>query len=130
MRKVVRIGTLPTHGGGRVSVYCKIETQMSHGNYASFSGVIGPSRGGNAYGGCGQIDMGFAHRDPADNDSRYSTPTPPEDFSFAPGWDAETWLDFLDAWNRLHLKRDAAAIAEAEAYAATLPDADRAPAWV
>lgn len=127
MLKIVRIGTVPTDGGGRVSVFCKL---ADRDGYVSFTGVVGPTQAGNAYGGAGQIDMGFAHRDPADNDDRYTSPTEAEAFNFASGWDAEKWLDFLDAWKRWHMKRDPESIEAAKQYAATLPDTDRTPAWV
>lgn len=103
MNKVMRIGTLPTHGGGRVSVYIKAEiTEVN--NKLSISGVIGPSRGGNAYGGCGQIDMEFAHRNPEYNDKRYAESlTQPEEFNFAPNWNRKLWLDLLEVWHNWHL---------------------------
>lgn len=53
--------------------------------------------------GGGQMDMEFAHRDPADNDRRYKNPITPEQIRFVKGWDAEKWLDLLDAWDEWHL---------------------------
>lgn len=98
--KVVRPGTLPTGGGARVSVFVEIRHKDGR---LSLSGVIGPRSSGNCWGGCGQIDMEFQHRDPARDDARYSRPIPPSEFSFAPGWDATTWLDLLEVWDRWHL---------------------------
>jgi len=94
MKKTVRIGHM--RGG---NLFCKIEIEKGK---LSISGVIGPSRNGNCS-ACGQIDMEFAHRNPADNDDRYSSLTQPTDITFAPGWDTEKWFDFLDIWNRWHL---------------------------
>jgi hypothetical protein len=45
---------------------------LSEDGRFSISGVIGPLPSGNALGGCGQIDMEFAHRNDNDNDKRYS----------------------------------------------------------
>ncbi len=132
MTKVVRIGTVRV-GQSYASVYIKITTHPIYGSapYASFSGVIGPLPSGNARGGCGQIDMEFKHRKAADDDARYGDALiRPGDIRYAAGWDMHTWLDLLDIWKRLHLQRTPEAIGETEAYASTLPDADRAPAWV
>lgn len=101
IRKVVRVGTLPTGNGAHVSVY--VEVRYTTGGNLSLSGVVGPRSSGNCYGSCGQIDMGFAHRDAADDDSRYSSPIPAADFTFAPDWSADLWLDLLDVWKRWHL---------------------------
>lgn len=100
MRKIMRIGTIKTHGGGHISLYIKAEYSD---NRLSISGVIGPSRSGNAYGGCGQIDMEFAHRKAAHNDSRYSQPIQPREINFAPEWNAKKWLDLLEIWHDWHL---------------------------
>lgn len=125
MKKVMRIGTLETHGEGRVSVYIKADTER---NYLSISGVIGPSRAGNAYGGCGQIDMEFAHRNKDDNDSRFPNPTKPNEFNFAPNWNSKLWLDLLEVWKKWHLKKEYPQ--EVLDFISSLPDTDREPAWV
>lgn len=102
--KVVRIGTimlwhhraeLPT------DIFCKIEFRAD--NRLSITGVIGPRKNGDAWGGCGQIDMEFDHRNPSDNDPRYSDPILPSDITFSPGWDADLWCGFLNIWKRWHL---------------------------
>lgn len=105
MKKVVRIGTISVYSGklgSRVtaSIFCKIKYKDDN---LSISGVVGPMRNGDALGSSGQIDMDFAHRDPKDNDRRTTEPIKPEEITFAPGWDAEKWLDFLDIWKRWHL---------------------------
>lgn len=69
----------------------------------SISGVIGPRKSGNAAGGCGQIDMEFDHKDPAQNDNRYSQPIKASELRFSKGWNAEIWYKFLDAWKVWHL---------------------------
>lgn len=97
--KVLLIGTVPSPIE-YVSVFCKV--QYLDGDL-SISGIVGPTRGGNAIGGCGQIDMEFAHRNPADNDKRYSSPIPPAAIRFADGWNVGLWLTFLDIWKQYHL---------------------------
>lgn len=99
MNKILRIGTMQI-GGRRGSIYCKIE--LVDGMF-SISGVIAPLPSGNSLGGCGQIDMEFAHRNMEDNDNRYSNLIYPEDIKFAEGWNKELWLDFLDIWKKYHL---------------------------
>lgn len=79
-----------------------IEIEYKDGRL-SISGIVGPRRNGNARGGCGQIDMEFAHRNPEDNDARYAHPVQPSELYFAKGWNAGKWLDLLDAWKRWHL---------------------------
>jgi len=81
-------------------VFCRVDWD---GEKLSITGVIGPTVHGNAAGGCGQIDMEFAHRNPADDDSRYGSLYRTSDMRFAPGWTATLWLDFLDVWKRWHL---------------------------
>ena len=100
MQKVIRVGTIPTWSTRRASVYCKISFKDGK---LSISGVIGPLPSGNALGGCGQIDMEFKHRDPKDDDARYNALITPEQFKYAPGWDTDKWLKFLDIWKRHHL---------------------------
>jgi Zn ribbon nucleic-acid-binding protein len=84
-------------------VFCKIEYDDK--NSLSISGVIGPTRGGNARGGCGQIDMEFYHFDKSENDSRYDEQylIKAGDFNFADGWSAGNWYQFLHVWKRWHL---------------------------
>lgn len=98
--KIVYPAMLQTYDHRRSDLFCKVEFKDDR---LSFTGVIGPKRSGNADGGCGQIDMEFAHRNPVDNDHRYMSPIQPGEMDFTPSWDAELWLDFLDAWNRWHL---------------------------
>lgn len=100
--KVVRIGTVKVDGRYG-SIYAKA-SYNEKGNL-SISGVIAPLPSGNALGSAGQIDMGFAHRNRADDDARYSYDelTKPEDINFASGWNREKWLDFLDVWKKHHL---------------------------
>ncbi len=101
MRKVMRVGSVKTWKGGRWAGLFVL-AEFNDGKL-SITGVIGPTSGGNALGGCGQIEMGFAHRDPKDNDARTVNPTKPSDIRFAPGWTAKRWLDLLDIWKRWHL---------------------------
>jgi hypothetical protein len=87
MKKVVRIGTMPVHNGKRVSVYCEIEYDVK--GRLSIIGVIGPTHGGDAIGGCGQIDSTL--REEIDT------------ITLAPGWTREMLDRFLDVWDRWHL---------------------------
>lgn len=103
LNKIVRIGTVKTWGGRNASVYCKVEFDRDGKRDLSISGVVGPTRGGNAMGGCGQIDMEFEHRNPEQNDKRYSDLIKPADIRFAAGWDADRWYEFLEIWKTWHL---------------------------
>ena len=97
--KVVRVGTTPA-GRSMASLFCKVKFEDGK---LSITGVIGPTPGGNARGGCGQIDMEFEHRDSAHNDSRYTSRVKPSEMKFAKGWSADLWLDFLAIWKVWHL---------------------------
>lgn len=100
MLKIVRPGKIEVRENYRKSFFCTI--RLNDGKL-SISGVIGPLPSGNCSGGCGQIDMEFAHRNPDDNDKRYSNLIKPSDITFAPGWDKEKWFDFLEVWSKWHL---------------------------
>jgi hypothetical protein len=86
--KVVRLGTAKTYDGHAFSIYCKIE--YCNGRLSIF-GVEGPTRGGNAIGGCGQIVTHLLEKDAF----REITP--------APGWTMEAVERFLKTWDRWHL---------------------------
>lgn len=96
----MRIGSIPYGGKWRVDVFLKAEVD---GDKLSITGVIGPKSNGDADGGCGQISMEFAHRDPTHNYKRYSRLITPDQIQFAPGWSAAQWLDLLDVWEKWHL---------------------------
>lgn len=100
MNKVIRIGTVPTHNGRRISVFCRIEYKSGR---LSISGVEGPTHSGNAHGGCGQIVMHL--RDQVD------TITP------APGWTREMLVRFFEVWDEWHLNDMRAYDAEMQAAA-------------
>ena len=100
MKKVMRIGTMDTGNGKRASIF--IRAELKDGNL-SISGTIGPLSSGNALGGSGQIDMEFEHRNPDDNDKRYSNLVKASSIKYAVGWDKEKWLDLLDVWKKWHL---------------------------
>lgn len=99
MKKVIRPGKVPIYNGKHYNLFCSIEYKNGR---MSMYGVIGPKSNGNCYGGAGQIDMEFAHRNPADDDRRYSDPIKPDQIQFATGWDSDTWLTFLDYWHEYH----------------------------
>lgn len=67
-------------------VFCEITYKDGK---LSIHGVIGPTPGGDARGGCGQINMSFAEC--------YPDPT------FNEGWDAETFQKFLGVWDKWRL---------------------------
>lgn len=123
MQKIVRIGTIK-YGNKWSSVYFKVTDER---NYLSFTGVIGPRPSGNSDGGCGQIVMEFAHRDATQNDNRYPKLIHPEDVKFAEGWDKQKLLDFIDAWEKWHMKKDISP--EVFKFIDALPKADKIPAW-
>lgn len=97
MKKILYIGKLKKDG---FDLFCKAELT---GGKLSISGVIGPKMNGDSHGGCGQIDMEFSHKDPKQNDRRYSKPITPEEIDFAKGWNKTKWFAFLDVWHRYHL---------------------------
>jgi len=99
MEKVMRVGTVKS-GNRWASIFIKAKIDNDR---LSISGVIGPLRNGNALGGCGQIDMEFAHRNENDNDPRYDNPIKPSEIRFAKGWDEEKWFALLDVWKNNHL---------------------------
>lgn len=100
MKKIIHPADVPVWNGKKFPMFCKIE--FTDGNL-SISGVIGPTQGGNARGGAGQIDMEFDHEDKSQNDSRYQEPIKASSLRFAPGWNRSKWYKFLDAWHKWHL---------------------------
>jgi hypothetical protein len=147
--KICRIGTVTVGWGGRrASMHIKIIMPRVGGDlfsegissYAddfdlkrtelSITGVIGALPNGNALGGCGQICMEFAHRNPADNDKRYVNPIQPSEINFAKGWNAEKWYELLDIWHKYHLKKLSEVPISVKKFLLDLPDADKMPAWV
>lgn len=84
--KTVRLGTTQI-GRSSASVYARIEFKDGK---LSICGVEGPTRGGNARGGCGQIVMSM--------DDRYVGA-----LNCAPGWDRLLVRAFLGVWRDWHL---------------------------
>ena len=80
-------------------LFCKIE--ISEDGKLSITGVEGPKSNGDSYGSCGQIDMGYFHRNQEHNDKRYSEPKKLSIFN--DGWNEKLWLDFLEVWHERHL---------------------------
>lgn len=97
--KICRVGEIIS-GKRKASIFVKIT--INDGKL-SIAGVEGPLRNGDAIGSCGQIHGGYAHRNSADNDQRYTKPITPDQIAFAPRWTPELWLDLLDIWERWHL---------------------------
>ena len=103
MQKVLHIGTIKVPAGSRqinADVFIKVRFEDER---LSISGVIGPKSNGNAWGGCGQIDMEFKHRNDADDDKRYGDLIKPVDISFTADWGTAMWYELLDVWKRYHL---------------------------
>jgi len=123
MNRVLHIGTIDTNNC-RASVYFQVSDTRG---YWCFAGVIGPRRSGNAI-SCGQIVMEFAHRRSRNNDKRFPDLIRPRDIRFAKGWDRNKLLDFIDAWERYHMK--AAMPQEVVDFLVALPDTDKTPAWI
>ena len=109
MTKIVRVGTVRTHGRRAACIYVRIEygpdtlNLGKPGPVLSITGTIGPLSSGNALGSSGQIGMCFAHRDLTQNDPRTYHPVTPDEIAFAPGWNADQWYTLLDIWARWHL---------------------------
>lgn len=102
MKRIYLVGTLRAWNGQRkVDMDLFVKAEVVEGRL-SMKGVGGPYWPGLCLGTAGQIDMCFAHRNPRDNDQRYPEPTQPSEIKFAPGWDAEKWLDLLDVWKTWH----------------------------
>lgn len=128
MKKVMRVGTVDCNSNGcQSSLFVVFEYPRYPRHGCSFTGVMGPRANGDADGGCGQIDMEFAHRNPDHDDARFvGHLKQPGDISFAPGWDAEKWLTYLEYWKLYHMKEPQPIVVE---WICSLPDADRQPAW-
>ena len=85
-------------------IFCKIEIKRKNDiDCLSISGVEGPMSNGDARGSCGQIEMGYWHRNPDHNDKRYSNPVRPSDLKFSDGWTQGMWLEFLEIWHDWHM---------------------------
>lgn len=92
--KILQIGTVKI-GERFALIYCEIK--YCDGNL-SISGVVGPLKSGNCLGGCGQINMNFQYGNSIDESL-----IKPNEITYARGWNAEKWLDFLDIWEKWHL---------------------------
>lgn len=101
MKKVIHPCDVPVWNGKKYPLFCEIE--FSDDGRLSITGVIGPTIGGNAMGGCGQVDMDFDHADKSQNDSRCDNPIKASELRFAPGWNTSKWYKFLDVWKTWHL---------------------------
>jgi hypothetical protein len=153
MDKVVRIGSNRTHGGRWYSTYARIQFD---GERLSIAGVEGPTQGGNAIGACGQIgghvsDLAVERLAPKWNDRMLQ--------GFRYVWKrwhlndmrsgCQHQRDFGWVYEEHHdpktFKGDACPIcgysigsrwlteqvpADIIEFLASLPDTDRAPAWV
>jgi hypothetical protein len=72
----------------RADVFCKIELKNG---CLSITGVEGPKANGNALGSCGQIDKILRET--------FTT----NRFALASNWSEDTFIRFLDIWDRWHL---------------------------
>ncbi len=107
--KIVRIGIgKPEWTRRGYSVFCKIRFKDG---CLSISGVEGPLSSGNCKGSCGQIDMHPWHIQ-----------------TYASGWSVGKENQLREVWERWHMKKDVPE--EIIAFLASLPDADKTPAWV
>jgi hypothetical protein len=89
--KVVRPGTVGGH-----DLFCKAE--LREGGALSFTGVVGPTKGGNCWGSAGQVIIGFK-----EYDHRGHMTLGDVDVNAAGGWTAELVKQFFDAWDRWHM---------------------------
>ena len=88
MKKVIHPYNVEKH-----PVFCKIEYNNGR---LSISGVEGPRRGGNAWGACGQIIMGFKEFDSRGYKSI-------KDIEPANGMTRKDVIKFLKIWDEWHL---------------------------
>jgi hypothetical protein len=101
MKKVIHPCDVKGYDHRFHKVFCSIEYNDGR---LSITGVIGPRQSGNAYGGGGQIDGEFMHRNPDDNDSRtYQPYEVGTDMRLAKDWTTEMWYHFLEVWDEWHL---------------------------
>src|ERR1041385_6807498 len=119
-KKTVRLGTIETRpGSGRyVSIFCFIEyhdkPRSHHGNSRlSITGVLGPTRGGNAGVGAGQIVMDLLEN------KEYQRIRP------ADGWGHGNIPAFLLIWDKYHLNDMRAGSPAQTAFLAEHPVEDR-----
>jgi hypothetical protein len=125
-KKLVRLGTMQrwqpkgsTRKPSYYSIYCKIHwlidpwsdepcNHPAH-QHLSIVGTEGPTPGGNAYGGTGQIDGELR---------KYYRKIRP-----APGWDHSMIYGLLEIWDKHHLKERVPE--QVLTWLQALPDADR-----
>lgn len=81
--KIIRLGKTAIYTGRKVDVFCAITMEKGR---LSISGVEGPKANGDAWGGCGQINM---HA--------------PKITDLAPGWTESMLREFFEIWGRWHL---------------------------
>lgn len=93
--KVIHPCDVPMWNGKKYPMFCKIEYKD---NRLSITGVIGPTKSGNAMGDCGQIDAEFYH--PTVRKDGYYKPSM---LRFSKGWDKFTFFKFLRYWHEWHL---------------------------
>lgn len=93
MKKTLRIGTMKMHGGQACSIFVRVEYE---GGKLSITGVEGPTRDGNAIGGCGQIVMSFEGY----GKHPYAKIS---DIQPAPAWTHAKIKKLFDIWDRWHL---------------------------
>lgn len=84
LHKIVCLGTLPVAGVSR-SVFCEVTVDEKDG--LTIHGVVGPRKGGNCYGSCGQIQDDLEGIKPGD------------------GWTEEMVEEFLEIWRHWHLNK-------------------------
>lgn len=112
MKKIMRLGTLPTYNGRRMNVF--VCAEFTDGRL-SLTGVEGPTPNGNAMGSCGQIDMHLREPDGL------------EGFTAAPGWTLPMVARLLDIWQRWHLNDMRAGSPAQEEFLRTNPVAFKYP---
>ncbi len=85
MTRIVNPGTAMGYTRKGSPIHARMFCEISYTDgKLSITGVVGPTRGGNAHGGFGQI-VGT------------------EVLDFTPGWDAELLARFYEVWHRWHL---------------------------
>lgn len=95
LHKIVCLGTLPVAGVSR-SVFCEVTVDEKDG--LTIHGVVGPRKGGNCYGSCGQIQDDLDGIKPGE------------------GWTEEMVEEFLSVWREWHLNKMTAGSPNQEAF--------------
>lgn len=86
MKKILYVGDAKVHEGARCRYPVFLKLEIRENGVLTISGVHGPTKSGNAHGGCGQIYDTIAKID-----------------RFAAGWDKAKADELVRVWDKWHL---------------------------